>query len=631
MEIKKELQKTPPTLKPYFELKHSERANRNIEIKRKFSEVASSLYSDITSIKVELEFHNGKKKYFYPRTPTSDHDESSELKYSNRINDRDTVQQVLMVKDRFRIFDDALHELHMVGSVLPSKHMLVEERKRLNTVVPIHIHPGAANDCSYRCITDILEYIIQKYYQEELIAPGPLDLKLRFACDGAKISKKLNSVRGVMKLLHASMSPDDEHTLFFFTGEENHYSLKKYGHHTFLEMARLQEEGFEIDGKKINVEWILTCDWKALCLLRGINAANSDYFCLWCHCRKREICNFSIKEWPIQRTQTEQNESVANCSTGYIRQDMCSFIDYTSMAPDDLHLRIRLSLKLLNQVVTWAIDQKNEDKLEAEMKRIGASFHFWEERGDDKSSTSIKKWSQPSGDELRKIIKYSQLHNVLDNTKDKHLISVESLSVNQLRNELVQRGLNNKGKKVLLVARLKEAVGNCKFRKKANASRLQVSFDYEDDDDDDDEISLDVDALQTLWGNFHCLMESLRAFPGSEEYKNPELFMQEAREWAQNFRRYTFDEDVTPYLHAMVYHVPYFLEKYRYLHDIGVAQVERKNYDQRMAYFDSTNRYGGKHKKKISEQILQRENRLLWASLEGVKRKVRKYTYQENQ
>jgi len=54
---------------------------------------------------------------------------------------------------------------------------------------------------------------------------------------------------------------------------------------------------------------------------------------------------------------------------------------------------------------------------------------------------------------------------------------------------------------------------------------------------------------------------------------------------------------------AMVYHVPYFLEKYRYLHDIGVAQVERKNYDQRMAYFDSTNRYGGKHKKKISEQV----------------------------
>lgn len=93
-----ELQKTPPPLKPYFELKHIERAHRNIEIKRKFSEVASSLYSDITSVKVELEFHNGKNKYFYPRASASDG--NSELKYSNRINDRDIIQQVLMVKHK---------------------------------------------------------------------------------------------------------------------------------------------------------------------------------------------------------------------------------------------------------------------------------------------------------------------------------------------------------------------------------------------------------------------------------------------------------------------------------------------------------------------------------------------------
>lgn len=95
-----ELQKTPPTLKPYFELKHSERVHRNIEIKSKFSEVASSLYSDITSVKVELEFHNGKNKYFYPRAPASASDDNSELKYSNRINDRDIIQQVLMVKNK---------------------------------------------------------------------------------------------------------------------------------------------------------------------------------------------------------------------------------------------------------------------------------------------------------------------------------------------------------------------------------------------------------------------------------------------------------------------------------------------------------------------------------------------------
>ena len=52
------------------------------------------------------------------------------------------------------------------------------------------------------------------------------------------------------------------------------------------------------------------------------------------------------------------------------------------------------------QVVTWSIDQKTEKALETELARIGASFHFWEERGDDKGTVSVKKWSQPSGKHL---------------------------------------------------------------------------------------------------------------------------------------------------------------------------------------------------------------------------------------
>lgn len=87
-----------------------------------------------------------------------------------------------------------------------------------------------------------------------------------------------------------------------------------------------------------------------------------------------------------------------------------------------------------------------------------------------------------------------------------------------------------------------------KVRKRSNASRLQVSYEFDDDDDDD--VGLDVDALQQLWTDFHALMESLRALPGSEGYKNPELFKKEARQWASDFRKCTFDEDVTPYLHG---------------------------------------------------------------------------------
>ena len=49
------------------------------------------------------------------------------------------------------------------------------------------------------------------------------------------------------------------------------------------------------------------------------------------------------------------------------------------------------------KVVVWAIDQKNEARLKRELKRIRVSFNTWEERGDDKNNTSVKKWTQPSG------------------------------------------------------------------------------------------------------------------------------------------------------------------------------------------------------------------------------------------
>nr|XP_022301977.1 uncharacterized protein LOC111109978 [Crassostrea virginica] len=415
------------------------------------------------------------------------------------------------------------------------------------------------------------------------------------------------------------MCPEDEFTLFFYIGDENRCSIEEFASATFKDIEQIQSNGIEIDGRKISVKWIMTCDWKALALLRGISGAQCEYFCMWCHCSKKQICDFSIPSWSIQRSKEEQKTLVdsGKKTFGYKDKDLCPFIPYSGMPIDDLHLRIRISLKVFNQLVTWSIDQKSEENLKRELKRVCVSFRMWEEKGDDKLNTKVRKWSQPTGDDLRKIIKDVQIHNILDNQKDRHYVSIESLSVNQLNN----RHLSKKGKKPDLVARLKDAIGNNTKLKRNAGSRLQVSYDYSEDEEQD----LDVEALQDIWSQFHDLMESLRALPGTENYKDADTFAKEAKEWATEFRKQTFDEDVIPYIHAMVYHVPQFLQKFKYLHDIGVAQVERKNFDHRQAYFGSTNRNGSKRKKHVSKQILERENRMLWSSLYGTVRVKRKY------
>lgn len=76
-------------------------------------------------------------------------------------------------------------------------------------------------------------------------------------------------------------------------------------------------------------------------------------------------------------------------------------------------------------------------------------------------------------------------------------------------------------------------------------------------------------------------------------------------------------DDCTPYVHTMTYHLPHFLKRFQYIDDIATHQLERKNYDQRVCYFAGTQRGGGRHPVPIAVQILQRENRLLYANFYG--------------
>lgn len=119
---------------------------------------------------------------------------------------------------------------------------------------------------------------------------------------------------------------------------------------------------------------IITCDWKALSIIRGIKGAQCPYFRMWYHCSKKQICDFSSKyitlsilkkynslnlyitlqssisilvpSWPIQRCPLEQVRKLSENTFGHKEKDLRPFIPYDDMPVDDLHLRIRISQKL---------------------------------------------------------------------------------------------------------------------------------------------------------------------------------------------------------------------------------------------------------------------------------------------
>lgn len=63
---------------------------------------------------------------------------------------------------------------------------------------------------------------------------------------------------------------------------------------------------------------------------------------------------FPVPDWPIQRCNSDRRKYLKQkIHKGYIDEDMCDFITFDNMCPDDLHLRIRISSKLFNQVVMF--------------------------------------------------------------------------------------------------------------------------------------------------------------------------------------------------------------------------------------------------------------------------------------
>lgn len=265
---------------------------------------------------------------------------------------------------------------------------------------------------------------------------------------------------------------------------------------------------------------------------------SKEGWCLWCQCSKLQIADFSIQNWDISRSLSESASCLHKSQNKGYKNLSLLHIEFCDIVPDTLHLRMRIANKLFNQIVTWAVDQKREAALLTEMKRIGCHFRFWSEKGDDLRG-SVTKWYQPNGDQLWRIIERFNISNVLLPQHDRRLVSLDSLSVDQLKQELQQHKLSTRGKKAELIGRLSQQIGSS--TKLPKHSRLRVSYEFEDEELLQEDLnSLDIEGLQNLWSKFHYLMLALKARPGEENYLAPDNFKAEARLWASCYRDLTW-------------------------------------------------------------------------------------------
>ncbi|GBC34703.2 hypothetical protein GLOIN_2v1477112 [Rhizophagus irregularis DAOM 181602=DAOM 197198] len=134
-----------------------------------------------------------------------------------------------------------------------------------------------------------------------------------------------------------------------------------------------------------------------------------------------------------------------------------------------------------------------------------------------------------------------------------------------------------------------------------------------------------ANVIRNLWNGFFDLYTAIR-----DPNTDPKIFKRDAKMWlkifltpstgipnSDNFVQGLYrPNDVTPYMHVLVFHIHEFIEKHKKwgLKSFSCAPVENKNHQQVTQFFRKTLRDGGNgiNRKSAILQILEFENRKLY-------------------
>jgi hypothetical protein len=131
-----------------------------------------------------------------------------------------------------------------------------------------------------------------------------------------------------------------------------------------------------------------------------------------------------------------------------------------------------------------------------------------------------------------------------------------------------------------------------------------------------------IERVASLWGNFRKLHGTITCLKPTDE--NISGFFESAKAWIKEFSSLRNDRkgyarsNVTPYMHAMVYHAPYFLTKYKSLKIFTGQGVERNNDFARTTVLQKSNNWNA------AADVLRIEARQ-WV-LRSYERNKRQYT-----
>ncbi|CAH3159319.1 unnamed protein product [Pocillopora meandrina] len=162
-----------------------------------FKPIECSLFLFFTQVKFNV---SGRELVI----PLSDYqyDGDDDEDYAHEV-----VQRMLAAKDEGLVSDKAYHELRMallekVRSHVPPLSAIKQERSSQNKEIKVIQIPEAKQaDGARRSVRDVLQYLIAIPEVKDAIKKDGSKIKLRFAADGRRTSKRIGTVMAVFNIL----------------------------------------------------------------------------------------------------------------------------------------------------------------------------------------------------------------------------------------------------------------------------------------------------------------------------------------------------------------------------------------------------------------------------------------------
>ena len=450
---------------------------------------------------------------------------TQQISYENMSSDaKHEVKSMLNVCDNAMISDSAYHEIAMRMPTLPRRNHLIACRNEINQTFDVKRTPGMLPG-SYLSIQTELENLVLAIEKDE--GTIPTNLKIKISGDGAKVSRVSNFIVVSFSLVNGKggVSHKNQRVLAVVNTDENYSNLKSSLGPLFDEINALNAKPvLQVRNVDVKLEFFVGGDMKFLQILLGLNSSIATYCCPWCKVPKDSRGNISFpwNHYHENDTQRKVDEMRQLCTSSCAKANFGSKyaplldIDIDHYIPDELHLLMRITDILLRNLIDDAMSKDQYAKL------VGQATDNLEllVKAIQNCGVSFRTWVTKTGEFEYTFLSGNDQKTLLRNLPERLLFCL-----------------------------------------------------HEDTQED----------VINLWKNFRAIYTMITDNDCNAEFDSSHVFSK-VRSFVEDFlkigtkkREGYQPKNVTPYLHVLVYHVPYFVGRYGSLIQFSGQGVEKTN------------------------------------------------------